>query len=161
MWSEIFVGLFLSVLTQPEIVMSALPKSNERRKYRRISDAIALHVQQHDATASEAELYVDDLPQHPTHVVSLNPNGLKCYHDKMFNDGDIMALSIRLFPSGERIDTLAKVVNSGEEDQPGKNNRFFAGMAFIKLSDENKALMLEHVKQVARQSFGGSVKLVN
>ncbi len=141
--------------------MSALPISDERRKYRRISDAIALQIHQPDEAANEREFDAVGLPEHPTHVVSLSPNGFKCYHDEVFSDGEILQLSIRLFPSGQRIDTKARVVNSGEDDKPNKNNRFFAGLSFIKLSGEHKKLLLEHIDGVARESFGGAVKLVN
>ena len=141
--------------------MSAQPKSEERRKYRRISDAIALQIRLSDEAANEQEFDAADLPDHPTHVVSLSPNGLRCYHDENFNDGEMLQLSIRLFPSGERMETQARVVNSGEDNKPNKNNRFFAGLSFVKMSAENKKQLLEHIDGVARESFGGAVKLVN
>lgn len=141
--------------------MSAQPKSEERRKYRRISDAIALQIRLSDEAANEQQFDAAELPDHPTHVVSLSPNGLRCYHDEMFNDGDKLQLSIRLFPSGERIDTEARVINSGEDDKPNKNNRFFAGLSFVNLSGERKVQLLEHIDSIARETFGGAVKLVN
>ncbi len=141
--------------------MSALPKSDERRAYRRVSDAIAMQIHLPDEAANERQFDVVELPDHPTHVVSLSPNGLKCYHDEAFSDGDVLQVSIRLFPSGLRIDTEARVVNSGEDDKPNKNNRFFAGLAFVKMPKECKAQLLEHIQCVAKESFGGAVKLVN
>lgn len=142
--------------------MSAQPKSDERRKYRRVSDAIALQIRQSDEAANEQDYDAADLPHHPTHVVSLSPNGLKCYHDEQFNDGETLKLSMRLFPGGERLDTEARVINSGEEsNKPNKNNRFFAGLSFVNLTGERKQRLLDHMDRVARESFGSSVKLVN
>ena len=141
--------------------MSALEKSEERRQFRRISDAIALTIHVVDEAANEQDYEGSELPDYPTHVVSLSPNGLKCYHSESFNDGDKLQLSIKLFPSGDRIDTLAVVVNSGEDEAKRKNDRFFAGLSFVNLGKEVREQLLGHIDRVARESFGGSVKLVN
>ena len=59
------------------------------------------------------------------------------------------------------MDIVADVVNSGEDGTRSKDDRFFAGLAFRNLSQESRDLILEHIDVVARQSFGGAVKLVN
>lgn len=140
---------------------NALKKDQERRKFRRVSDAIALQIELIDEAANEQDYTSVELSDYPTHVVSLSPNGLKCYHSEPFNDGDTLQLSMRLFPSQHRIDTMAKVVNSGEDVNGGKTDRFFAGVAFKNLDEDDIAKLLEHIDQVARQSFGGAVKLIN
>jgi len=133
----------------------------ERRNYRRISDAVALHVEIVDQdVANDASIELPELPEHPTHVVSLSPTGLKCYHDQPFSDGEIVRLSVMLFPDKIRFDVEARVVNSGEDRRSGKDDRFFAGMAFSNMTDEVRDVVLEHIDKVARQSFGGSVKLI-
>lgn len=133
----------------------------ERRDYRRISDAVALRIEIVDQdAANDASIELPELPSHPTHVVSLSPTGLKCYHDEPFNEGDIVRLSIVLFPDQTRVDIQAQIVNSGEDRHSGKSDRFFAGMAFTKMRDEDRELVLEHIDSVARRSFGGSVKLI-
>ena len=66
-----------------------------------------------------------------------------------------------MFPGGVRIDTEAVVINSGEDEAKRQNDRFFAGLSFVDLSDENSELLLNHIDRVARESFGGAVKLVN
>lgn len=139
---------------------NALLKAEERRSYRRVSDAIALRIDVIDA-ADQTEIEPDDLPDYPTHVVSLSPNGLKCYHTDPFNDGERVMLSIRLFPEKSSFQVEAEVVNSGEDRTRSKNDRFFAGLAFVNPADEVRELLLEHIDLVARQSFGGAVKLVN
>ena len=141
--------------------MSALKKSEERRQFRRISDAIALIIQPVDEAANEQDYEGSELPDYPTHVVSLSPNGLKCYHHEAFSDGEKLQLSIKLFPSGVRIDTEAVVVNSGEDEAKRQNDRFFAGISFKGLSEENSEKLLAHIDRVARESFGGAIKLVN
>ncbi len=140
--------------------MSAQEKSVERRKFRRISDAIALSIQPVDEAANEQDYEGSDLPDYPTHVVSLSPNGLKCYHHEAFNDGEKLQLSIKLFPGGVRIDTEAVVVNCGEDEGKRQNDRFFAGLSFRGLSEENSEQLLSHIDRVARESFGGAIKLV-
>jgi len=140
---------------------NALEKNEERRKYRRVSDAIALQIELIDEAANEQNYDAPELPDYPTHVVSLSPNGLKCFHDRPFNDGDVLHLSFRLFPCQRQIDTQATVVNSGEDTNSGKSDRFFAGLSFDDLDEESREDLLEHIDQVARSSFGGSVKLVN
>lgn len=140
---------------------NALEKKNERRKYRRVSDAIALQMQIVDEAANEQSFDATELADYPTHVVSLSPNGLKCFHSAPFEKGDVLQLSFRLFPSQQKIDTRAVVVNSGEDTNSTKNDRFFAGLSFVKLDSELRETLLEHIDQVARSSFGGSVKLIN
>ncbi len=141
---------------------NAVENSEERRSYRRVSDAVALTIEiVNDEAANQPSIEAAELPNHPTHVVSLSPNGLKCYHTEAFSNGDKVQVSMRLFPGGERLDMAATVVNSGEETGPGKKDRFFAGLAFANLDAETRELILEHIDQVARQSFGGAIKLVN
>jgi len=141
--------------------MSALEKSEERRQFRRISDAIALTIRIVDEAANEQDYEGSELPDYPTHVVSLSPNGLKCYHSEAFSNGDKLQLSIKLFPSGSQIDTEAVVVNSGEDEAKRQNDRFFAGLSFVDLNEQDCERLLNHIDGVARQSFGGAIKLVN
>lgn len=70
-------------------------------------------------------------------------------------------LSIRLFPEQCLLQVEAEVANSGEDRTRSKNDRFFAGLSFRNLSDDNRAALLDHIALVAKQSFGGAVKLVN
>ena len=46
--------------------MSALEKNKERRKFRRISDAIALTISEVDEAANEQDYEGTDLPDYPT-----------------------------------------------------------------------------------------------
>lgn len=142
---------------------NTVENAEERRNYRRISDAVALHIEiiDKESAANQASIELVELPDHPTHVISLSPNGLKCYHTEAFNEGDKVSLSIKLFPDGARLDILATVVNAGEEKARGKTDHFFAGLAFSNLNEEKRDIILQHIDQVARRSFGGAVKLVN
>ena len=142
---------------------NAVEKSEERRSYRRISDAVALQidVQEDGEAANQPSIDRIELPDYPTHVVSLSPNGLKCYHTEPFSEGDKVSLTIKLFPGQQCLDIMAEVVNSGEDGTRAKDDRFFAGLAFRKLSKDNREIILDHIEGVARQSFGGAVKLVN
>jgi len=135
---------------------NALRKTEERRQFRRVSDAVAL------AVSLESAQKVDfDLPDYPTHVVSLSPSGIKYFHDEAFELGDTVSIGFVIFPSMDRIDVRAKVVNVGEEMDKSKQNRFFAGMAFEDLSADDEKILLDHISQIAKQSFGGTVKLIN
>ena len=143
------------------MVDSALNKRAERREYRRVSDAVALHIEPIDGeAANDASMVQVELPDHPTHVVNLSPNGLKCFHHEAFSDGDTLSLTLKLFPSETTICMRGRVINSGEDKQKGAQDRFFAGIAFKGLSDDQKAVILEHIESVAVKSFGGSVKLI-
>lgn len=142
---------------------TAIKKNEERRNFRRVADAVAMQIdvcEEHDA-ANQPNIDAIDLPDYPTHVVSLSPNGLRCHHTEPFSDGDRVMISIKFFPNQECLDILAKVVNSGEEGNRTKDNRFYAGLAFCNLTDEAQEVILEHIAGVARQSFAGAVKLVN
>lgn len=142
---------------------NAVEKNEERRNYRRISDAVAMQIDVMDEqdAANQPTMESIELPDYPTHVVSLSPNGLRCYHTEPFNDGDKVLLTIKFFPGQQSLDILANVVNSGEDRTRGKDDRFFAGLAFRSLTDEAREIILDHIDGVARQSFGGAVKLIN
>ena len=140
--------------------MGALLKTEERRNYRRISDAIGLRIDVIDA-ANQSDVEQVELPDYPTHVVSLSPSGLKCYHTDSFNEGDRVVLTIRLFPEQSVYEIEGLVANSGEDRTRSKNDRFFAGIAFTNMQDEVATALLDHIDLVARQSFGGAVKLIN
>lgn len=142
---------------------NAVEKNEERRNYRRVSDAVAMQIDicdEQDA-ANQPSIESIELPDYPTHVVSLSPNGLKCYHTEPFTDGDKVMITLKLFPGQQCLDIMAKVVNSGEDGTRGKDDRFFAGLAFRNMAEESREIILEHIDGVARQSFGGAVKLVN
>lgn len=140
---------------------NALDRNVERREYRRVSDAVALHIEAIDGeAANDSDIREIEVPDYPTHVVSLSPNGLKCFHHEAFTDGDMLSLSLRLFPDGNIVTVRGRVVNSGEDRQKGDKDRFFAGIAFKGLSDEQRETILEHIDGVAKKSFGGAVKLI-
>lgn len=142
---------------------NALRKNEERRSYRRVSDAVALAVVRLEEHGGDEQSHpvTDELPNHPTHVISLSPNGLKCYHPEPYDEGDKVLLGIKLFPEETTLEIEATVVNAGEESDPGKKDRFYAGMAFSSATDEQRQILLDHLDRVARNSFGGAVKLVN
>ncbi len=142
---------------------NAVKKNDERRNYRRVSDAVALQIDVLDSGEAANQPFIDsiELPDYPTHVVSLSPNGLKFYHTEPIAEGEKVSLTIKFFPSQQCMDIVADVVNSGEDGTRSKDDRFFAGLAFRNLSQESRDIILEHIDVVARQSFGGAVKLVN
>ena len=140
---------------------NALNRNTERREYRRVSDAIALNIEVVDGeAANDSDIRQVELPDHPTHVISLSPNGFKCFHHEAFAVGDMVTLTLKLFPSGNTLVVGGRIVNSGEDSQKGEKDRFFAGIAFRSLSDEQREVILDHIDGVARQSFGGAVKLI-
>jgi hypothetical protein len=147
--------------TGEKMADNAQDKDVERREYRRVSDAIALHIEVADGdAANESDIHQVELPDYPTHVVSLSPNGLKCFHNEAFNNGEVLSLTIRLFPSGDTITVRGRVVNSGEDKQKTSTDRFFAGIAFKGMNKEERQAILDHIDAVAKKSFGGAVKLV-
>lgn len=140
---------------------NALNRNAERREYRRVSDAIALNIEVIDGeAANDSDIRRVELPDHPTHVISLSPNGFKCFHHEAFSVGDHVTLTLKLFPAGNTLAVGGRVVNTGEDSQKGERDRFFAGIAFRNLSDEQREVILDHIDAVARKSFGGAVKLI-
>ena len=131
----------------------------EKRSFRRVSDAIALVVipEQDERAANLAE----QLPIHPTHVVSLSGSGMRFYHPEPYDVGERLQTAIRLFPSGQTIEVVAEVVNAGEAPGATKTLRYFTGIAFRDIRDEDQAILLAHLESVAAKAFSGVVKLVN
>ncbi len=131
----------------------------EKRSFRRVSDAIALVVfPEHDDRAASG---FEQLPIHPTHVVSLSGSGMRFYHPEPYEVGERLQTAIRLFPSGQTIEVMAEVVNAGESPGAAKTLRYFTGIAFRDMAQDDQKILLAHLESVAAKAFSGVVKLVN
>ncbi len=133
-------------------------KQQEKRSFRRVSDAIALEVcpEQDDRAVNMAER----LPIHPTHVVSLSGSGMRFYHSEPYEVGERLQTAVRLFPSGQCLEVVAEVVNAGESPGATKTLRYFTGIAFRDMSEEDQKRLVAHLDGVAAKAFSGVVKLV-
>jgi len=143
--------------------MAAAPANSlakERREFRRICDAVALDVERVDDPENPP---VSDIsvPCHPTHVVSLSPNGMRFFYPQAFAAGETVRIGLGLFPGDTKLLIDAEVMNSGERTEAPKTQRFFVGLAFRNLGDDERQLLIRHIEAVAQQSFGGAVKIVN
>lgn len=132
----------------------------EQRAYRRVSDAIALVIVRCDEVTDDCDAFAE-APVHPTHVVSLSPNGMRFYHHEPYAAGEELNLSIRLFPGGDALQVKGEVMNSGEKPAATRTLRYFTGIAFRDVSDDAHGTLTRHLEAVASKAFSGAVKLIN
>lgn len=89
----------------------------------------------------------DELISKPTHKVSLSAGGLRFSDKALFAPGEMVSMTMTLFPSGQRIGTDAIIVAANEAgvldmDTP----RYHA--EFIRISDQAREMLENHVNQL-------------
>ena len=116
---------------------------NERRKYPRISDAIALRLDGNPA---------EPLNSVPTHVVKMSCGGLRFVHKTAIDTDTNVQLCIHLPSSDKTIHIASRVVSSGEEKSDvfasTKSKRYYVQVEFLNIDQNVHQLLADHVDYV-------------
>ncbi len=115
----------------------------ERRKYPRISDAIALRL-----NSDPSEM----LDPSPTHVVKLSCGGLRFAHNTSIDAETNIKLCMHLPSSDQTIHLAGRVITSGEEKSAsftGTNTkRYSVQVEFVDVDQQSHQLLADHVDYV-------------
>lgn len=90
----------------------------------------------------------DDVPAIPTHKVSLSAAGLRFSDKLLIHPGEIVGVTLTLFPSGKRIGTDARVVMANNADGISSNDSFSYRLEFVRISDSDRTVIDEHVNAI-------------
>jgi len=134
-------------MNQPAVSLSA---RRERRKHRRISDAIAVRL--HSTPGNEQ--LKGDWTGAPTHVVHLSHGGVEFTHDGEYTVGDITRLSLCFLPGTARqaqTVTLKARVLSADKKPCANGQRVRLRLQFIDVDHRSAALIDDHIQQTFKR----------
>lgn len=115
----------------------------ERRKYPRISDAIALHLN------SDPSNLLDPTP---THVVKMSCGGLRFVHNTSVEAGARINLCIHLPSSDQTIHLASRVISCGEEKSSvfasSNGTNYYVQVEFVDIDKQVRQLLADHIDYV-------------
>lgn len=118
---------------------------SERRKYPRISDAIALRLESEQTTSAP-------LNSTPTHVVKMSCGGLRFAHNTTIEAGTSINLCMHLPSSGKTINVASRVISSGEEKSTiytgSKREQYYVQVEFQNVDQSVQQLLADHIDYV-------------
>jgi len=133
-----------------QIMMDKVVSLSDRRQYPRVSDAIALRLDNPEAAA------YSPLDPVPTHVVKMSCSGLRFLHDSAFESDSQICLSVHLTSSDKTIQINSRVVSSGEEKTIGNatphQKPYYVQVEFQNLTEQSLQLLKSHIDQVIEKT---------
>jgi len=114
---------------------------NERRKYPRVSDAVALRL---DEQHSDLEIPLDP---NPTHIVKISCGGMRFLHNSQIDAGTDLCISMYLSSSQLTVQLNSRVISSGEDNTSakGKSESHFVQVEFQNINTDTKQLLEDHI----------------
>ena len=109
---------------------------------------VAQYISDLEERIRELLLDSDVAPAKPTHKVSLSAGGVSFSDKALFVPGEMVSVTLTLFPAAKRIGTDAVIVSANNTDElPDQNNPTYSA-EFIRFSDSDRQVIEEHVTQL-------------
>lgn len=96
---------------------------------------------------------VDAVERTPTHTVNISGSGLHFEADEAWFIGQLVHVSMRLFPSGQSIDALAKVVRGNKRATPAAQGKFSCALEFVEIPPGELEALLQHIHALQMESL--------
>jgi len=84
----------------------------------------------------------------PTHKISLSAGGISFADKSLFVPGEVISMTLTLFPTGRRIGTDGIVVAANDSDEVLKLDAPTYRVEFIRISDSDRRVIENHVDQL-------------
>ena len=161
------VGLTIQKLTDmpaagAATVAAAQPSQKVRKsdKYdidgyasvRRDFPAVATYIDALEERIRQLLLDGDSTQNKPTHKVNLSAGGLHFADSLLLHPGELIGLTITLFPSGRRISTDARILDGNEAPEVAKRDEPSYRALFIRMSDVDREAIEAHVQRILEKS---------
>ncbi len=127
------------------VPISSAPLNGDRRKYPRVSDAIALRLNDSEPDASTP------LDSTPTHIVKLSCGGLRFLHDEPIEANTAVLLSLHLPGTGKTVHLNSRVISSGEE-KSRTAMRYFVQVEFQNPDTQTRQQLKDHIEFVSKKT---------
>lgn len=120
----------------------------EKRKTRRVSDAMALRVENANDAIGHAPLETT-----PTHVVNISSGGVRFLHETKLPLSEPLLVTMCLGPQMETVSLHAEVISSLEATNHSGNKRYNARVRFIDIDKAAQNLLDMHIDHVLNQTY--------
>lgn len=126
---------------------TASMKFLEKRQHKRVSDALALRVENAQAAMGHAPL-----DEQPTHVVNFSCGGLCFLHESKLAKDELLLLTMRLGPEHTTVSVRAQVISSEDSPRASGNKKFTSRVKFVDVDKKADDLLLQHLNYVLEQT---------
>ena len=120
---------------------------------RRDYPSVVQYISDLEERIRELLLHTDTVPAKPSHKVSLSAGGMSFADQTMYAKGELVSLTLTLFPTERRIGTDAVIVSVNDPDEllDPTNPTYHA--EFLRISDIDRQVLETHVERlmVSRQ----------
>lgn len=84
----------------------------------------------------------------PTHKVSLSAGGLRFSDKLLLQPGEMVGLTLTLFPSGQRIGTDALILSGNDAPEVARSEQPTYRARFVRMSDADRQTITDHVHRL-------------
>ncbi len=121
----------------------------EKRKHRRVSDAMALRVEN-----AQTAIGYTPLDEQLTHVVNFSCGGLCFLHESKLPKGELLLITMRLGSEQRTVSIRAEVISSEEATRHAGNKKFTSRVKFIDVDKTADDLLHQHLNFVLEKTRG-------
>ena len=90
-----------------------------------------------------------DVPlEKPTHLVSLSAGGISFSDRVLLRPGEMIGLSLTLFPSGRRIGADARILSGNDAPEVARSDAPSYRAVFVRISDADRLAIEQHVTRL-------------
>jgi hypothetical protein len=119
---------------------------------RRNFSAVAIYIDALEERIRQLLLDGDPTLDKPTHKVSLSAGGVHFADTILLRPGEMIGLTITLFPSGRRISTDALILDGNEAPEVAKRDEPSYRALFVRMSDADREAIKAHVQRILDKS---------
>jgi hypothetical protein len=115
---------------------------------RRDFPAVAAYIDELEERIRELMLNGDARPAKPTHKVSLSAGGIYFSDRLLLHPGEMVSLTLTLFPSGRHIGTDARVISGNDAPEVARGDEPSYRAVFVRMSDADREALGQHVRHL-------------
>jgi len=91
----------------------------------------------------------DPVETAPTHKVSLSAGGIAFADGRLFEPGEIIGVSLTLFPSARRVASDARIVSANDAPEVANGDRPNYRLEFVRMSDADRHALTAHIEALS------------
>ncbi len=110
--------------------------------------AVASYIDDLEERIRELLLGGESAPEKPSHKVSLSAGGLRFSYHLLLQPGEMVGITLTLFPSGRRIGTDAVIVSGNNAPEVARGDEPTYRARFVRMSDADRQTVDEHVNNL-------------
>lgn len=115
---------------------------------RRDYPAVAGYIDELEERIRQLLLNGEESPARPTHKVSLSAGGIHFADRLLLHPGELISLTLTLFPSGQQIGTDARIISGNDAEGVARHGEPSYRAIFVRLTDEDRQAIDAHVRQL-------------